>query len=428
MAELDLLIVDAAEVVTAAASPGGGPRRGAAMAAAGVIEGGYVAVGADGRLSGVGPMAELPAAARAAARRVIDARGRAVLPGFVDPHTHIVYGGDRIGEFKLRVAGADYTEIARAGGGIIATMTATRRATRAELAAATRQRLDRMLLMGTTTVEIKSGYGLTLADELKQLGAAADLAATHPVEVVPTFMGAHAVPPEYRDDPEAYVRLVSEQMLPAVARSGLARFNDVFCEAGVFDPDQARRILAAGKALGLAPKIHADEFAPGFGGAEAGAAAGAVSADHLLQVSDQGIAALAAAGTMAVLLPGTAFCLMLPEYAPARRLLEQGLAVALATDCNPGSCPIESQAVIIGLACLQMRLSPAEAVVGATLNAAHAIGQGARVGSIEVGKQADLILLSEPSHAAIPYRFGTNLVETVIKGGRIVVHEGRRVE
>lgn len=425
MAQLELLVVNAAEVATVA-SPGG-PRRGPAMVDAGLIAHGYVAVGTDGCLAGVGPMAELPAGSQAAARAVIDARGRAVLPGLVDPHTHLVYGGDRSGEFKLRIAGATYTAIALAGGGILSTVAATRQATRAELVAAARQRLDRMLLMGTTTVEAKSGYGLTLADELKQLAAAADLAAAHPVEIVPTFMGAHEVPPEYRHDPEAYVQVVIAEMLPAVARSGLARFNDVFCEQGVFDADQSRRILAAGRALGLRPKIHADEFAPGFGGAEVGAAVGAVSADHLLQVSDRGLEALAAAGTIPVLLPGTAFCLMLSDYAPARRCLERGLPVALATDCNPGSCPIESQAVILGLACLQMRMTPAEALVAATLNAAHAIGLGDRLGSLEPGKQADLIILSEPSHEAIPYRFGTNLVDTVVKRGRIVVRGGQRV-
>lgn len=416
---VDLLITHAAEVVTCAGP--GRPRVGAELAAIGVIRDGFVAV-RGGRIAAVGAMAGLPP--RLTAAREIDARGRAVLPGFVDPHTHVLYAGDRTGEFKLRLAGASYADIARAGGGILATVRATRAATAAELAAAARPRLQRMLLCGTTTLEIKSGYALETAGELKLLAAIGALAAAGPQDIVATFMGAHEFPPEYRDRREDYVRLLVEEMLPAVARQGIARYNDVFCEQGVFTVEQSRRILAAGQALGLAPRLHADELVPGFGGAELAAAVGARTADHLLHASAAGIQRLAAAGTMAVLLPGTPFFLMMSQYAPARQLIDAGVPVALATDCNPGSCPVESMAVVIGLACLQMRLTPAEAVAAATIQGAHALGLGARLGSLEPGKQADLLILSEPSHEAIPYRFGSNLVDTVIKAGRVVVAGG----
>lgn len=425
--ELDLLVVNAAEVATVAAGPGtdpAAPRRGRTMNDAGLIANAFVAV-RDGRIIAVGPMADLPAGAAARAARVIDAKDRAVLPGFVDPHTHVVYGGDRTHEFKMRIAGAKYMDIAAAGGGILATMRATRAATANDLVEQAKPRLRRMLATGTTTAEVKSGYGLTTADELKTLDAIDRLRREQPMRLVPTFMGAHEIPPEYRDNPEAFVTLVIEEMLPAVAAQGIARFNDVFCEQGVFSVDQSRRILEAGEALGLVPKIHADEIASGFGGAEVGAAVGAISADHLLQVSDAGLAALRDSGTIPVCLPGTALMLMNPHYAPARRMIDEfGLPVAVATDCNPGSSPVESMAVIIGLACVQMRMSPAEALVAATHNAACAIGLGGHVGQLAPGFAADMIVLSEPSFEAIPYRFGANLVETVIVGGGVAWQAG----
>lgn len=420
--EADLLIVNAAQVVTCAGHRQ--PPAGAALARIGAIEGGFVAV-REGRILAVGPMADLPAGARAT--QVIDARGKAVLPGFVDCHTHIVYAGDRTGEFQLRIRGATYVEIARAGGGILATVRATRAASTADLVQAARQRLNRMLLSGTTTVEIKSGYALDIAGELKMLAAIAELARTHPCDVVATFLGAHEFPPEYRDDREAYVRLVVDEMLPQVAAQGVARFNDVFCEDGVFTVDQARRILEAGKRYGLIPRIHADELVPGFGGAELAAQVGCRTADHLLYASEEGLRQMAARGVMAVLLPGTPFFLMMDRYAPARRMVELGVPLALATDCNPGSCPIESMAVVMGLACLKLRLTPAEALVAATVGGAHALGLADRVGSLEPGKQADLVILSEPSYEAIPYRFGSNLVETVVKRGSVVVEGGALV-
>jgi imidazolonepropionase len=423
----DLLIVNAAEVATVASSgDAAAPRNGRAMGNAGVIENGYVAV-EEGKITAAGKMADLPAGALEKSARVINAAGRAVLPGFVDPHTHVVYGGDRTHEFKLRIRGASYVEIAQAGGGILSTMRATRDASREELVTAARGRLDRMLLCGTTTTEAKSGYGLTLEAEIRTLEAIAALDREHPIDLIPTFMGAHEIPPEYRSDPEAYVCIVIEEMLPAIAGSGLARFNDVFCEEGVFTVEQSIRILEAGTRLGLIPKIHADELAAGFGGAEAGAASGAISADHLLQISDDGLRALQRSGTIPVCLPGTALVLMMKEYAPARRMIDEfDLPVAIATDCNPGSSPVESMAVVMGLACLQMKMSPAEALVAATHNAACAIGLGGLVGQIAPGFQADIQILSESSFEAIPYRFGAPLVQIVIKRGQVVVEGGVR--
>ncbi len=419
----DLLILNAAEVVTCAGATDR-PKVGADLGELHIIPNGYVAILGE-RILDVGTMADLPAGARAI--RTLDAAGRAVLPGFVDPHTHSVYGGDRTHEFKLRLAGASYTEIARAGGGILSTVAATRGAPLAELVATGRRRLDRMLLGGTTTVEIKSGYALETAGELKQLAAISELQRTHPMDVVATFMGAHEISPEYREDPEGYVRLIIDEMLPAVAAQGVAAFCDVFCEQGVFTVAQSQRILAAGQRCGLLPRLHADELVPDFGGAELAAAVGCRTADHLLYASNAGLRGLAEHGTMAVLLPGTPFFLMMSRYAPARRMVELGVPIALATDANPGSCPIEQMSVVVGLACLQMRLTPAEAVAAATINAAHALNLADRVGSLEVGKQADVLILSEPSHQALPYRFGTNLVASVIKRGRLLVHDGIRL-
>jgi imidazolonepropionase len=413
---IDLLIVHAAELCTLA--DGAVPRRRADLGQLGLLRDAFLAVD-GGRVLGAGPMAQLPAAWRQA-REVYDASGQAVLPGFVDPHTHVVYAGDRTGEFKLRLAGASYAEIGRTGGGILATVRETRAATVDGLVAASRPRLARMLAAGTTTAEVKSGYGLTTADELKLLDAVRALGRSQPVELVATFMGAHEVPLEHRGAPARYVDLIVDEMLPAVARQGIARFCDVFCEEGVFDHAATRRILAAGRQWGLVPRLHADELASGFGGAELAAELGARTADHLVRISPAGIDALARADVTAVLLPGTSFFLGLDAHAPARRLIEAGVAVALATDCNPGSCPIESMAVVVGLACLLYRLTPAEALCAATLNAAWALGLHTRLGSLEAGKQADVLALAEPSHEAIPYRFGSNLVAAVWKAGRRV--------
>ena len=412
------LLVHHADALVTLAGHGTSPLTGAALGELGIIADGAVAAAGD-RILAVGPSDRVEReVSLAEGAQVIDARGRTVLPGFVDPHTHLVYAGTREREFPLRLAGASYLEILQAGGGILGTVGATRAADEATLARLTRERLDTALRHGTTTLEIKSGYGLDTATELKQLRAAKRAGRGHPVRTVATFMGAHAFPAEYRDDPEGYVDLVVEAMIPAVTESALATFCDVFCEEGVFSPAQSRRILEAGRAAGLQPKLHADELASS-GGAELAGELDAVSADHLVYASEAGLAAMAAAKVVAVLLPGTTFSLMGSRYAPARRMVDAGVPVALATDANPGSSPTESMQMIVNLACLQLKLSPEEAIAAATLNAAHAVGMAAEVGSLEVGKRADLLVVDAPSPAYLAYHYGTNLAERVIAGGRV---------
>ena len=345
----------------------------------------------------------------------LDAGGRVVMPGFVDPHTHLVFGGSREHEYVMKLEGKGYMEIMEAGGGIFSTVRATRTATEDELVDQARRRLDRMLTWGTTTVEAKSGYGLTVEDELKCLRAALRLGKEHPADIVSTFLGAHAVPE--RTDPDAYIELLVHEAVPKVASEGLAEFCDVFCEKGVFSVDQSRKLLSAAAEAGLAPKLHADELSQ-LGGSELAAEVGAVSADHLLMASDAGIGAMAREGVMGVLLPGTPFVLR-TDYPRARYMVEQGLPLALATDLNP-NCLTEGMPLMISLACVQMRMLPAEAIVAATLNAAYAINRADEVGSLDVGKKADMIILDAPNHIHLPYHFGINLVDTVIKEGEIV--------
>ncbi len=354
-----------------------------------------------------------------AAAHVLDAGGGTVVPGFVDPHTHLPFAGYREGEFDRRLAGESYADIAAAGGGIVATVAATRQATRDELVALTLARLDAQLLHGTTTTEAKSGYGLELSSEVKQLEALRDAAARHPVEVAPTAMPGHEVPPEWRHDPDGYVDLVVDSIHPEIARRGLAEAVDVFCEKGVFSPDQTRRLLAAAGDHGWRVHLHADELFP-LGGAQLAAELGAASASHLLHVSPEGIAALAAAGVIAVALPGVSFFLR-DRYAPVRDLVDAGVAVAVATDCNPGSSHTESMPCIMALACLGAGMTTEEALTAATLNAAAALGRADVIGSVEVGKQADLVVLSAPSHKHVVYHFGVNPVRHVVKRGRVVV-------
>ena len=349
---------------------------------------------------------------------VLDATGQVVLPGFIDSHTHLVFAGSRENEFEERLRGKTYQEIAAGGGGINATVQQVRQASKHELMESTRRRLQRLLSFGVTTVEIKSGYGLTMADELKCLEVIAELNREGPWELVPTFLGAHAVPPEYRDNRGGYLRLVLDEMLPEVARSGLAEFCDVFCDQGAFTIEESQCILQRAGELGLGGKIHADELSP-TGGAELAARMGTVSADHLLGISDTGIEALAQSETVATLLPGTAFFLGL-NYAPARKMIEAGLPIALASDCNPGTCPTENLPLIGSLACTQMRMLPAEVVSALTLNAAAAVGRSDRLGSIEVGKQADLIICDVPDFRQLFYHFGVSHVRRVIKRGRVV--------
>jgi imidazolonepropionase len=356
----------------------------------------------------------------------IDASGKVVMPGFVDPHTHPVFVGSREDEFEMRIRGTTYQEIAQQGGGIRSTVRKVREASKEELLQSALPRLDRMMRYGTTTVEAKSGYGLSLQDEIKMLEVIRELNERHPIDLVPTFLGAHEIPDEYRDRKEDYVDLVIEEMIPVVSKRGLAEFCDIFCEEGVFDIAESRRILRAAGEAGLKVKLHADELSP-CGGAELAAEMKAVSADHLVAVSDKGIEALHEKGVIAVLLPGTTFSLGLKTYAPARRMIAKGVPVALATDMNPGSCLTESMPIILTLACVMMRMTPAEAITAATINAACAIHREGSVGSLDVGKQADVVVWDMPTVRYLPYHFGVNLVETVIKDGKIAVDRNNRV-
>ncbi len=352
----------------------------------------------------------------------LDAAGGCVLPGFVDPHTHPVWAGSREAEFNRRLAGESYVEIARTGGGINSTVRATRAAGAEALLTGTLTRLDTFLRHGTTTVEAKSGYGLDRDTEIRMLEVIRDAGDRHSVALVPTCLAAHEVPPEYRPDTDAFVRFVVDEVHPEVARRGLAEAVDVFCETGVFDLRQTRRLLADAPRYGWRIHLHADELTP-LGGAELAAELGALSADHLIHVTDAGIAALASSETVAVLLPGTSFFLR-SDFAPARRMVEAGCAVALATDCNPGSSPTESMPAILQLACLGMGLTVEEALTAATLNAAAALGRADRLGSVEPGKAADLIVLDAPTYHHVVYHYGVNPVRHVIKGGRVAVRDG----
>ncbi|MBN8210739.1 imidazolonepropionase [Bacillus sp. NTK071] len=353
---------------------------------------------------------------------VIDARGMLVTPGFVDPHTHLVFAGSREQEFAMRLKGASYMDIMNAGGGIYATTEMTRLASHQELFEQSFERLDRLMKQGVTTVEAKSGYGLDLENEKKQLEVARELNQKHALDLVSTFMGAHAIPSSYKAAPEEFITYLINDVMPVIATEGLAEFNDVFCEKGVFTVEQSRRVLEAGRRLGLSPKIHADEL-ESYGGAELAAELGAVSADHLLCASEAGMDQMATAGVVAVLLPGTAFFLQ-KKMANARRMIDRGVPVALSTDCNPGSSPTVSTALMMNFGCLQMGMTPAEVLVAVTINAAHAINRGDQIGSIEVGKKADLLLFSVPTHHHLHYHFGENHLNRVIKSGVVRVKEG----
>ncbi|MFD1426955.1 imidazolonepropionase [Kroppenstedtia sanguinis] len=418
MSDKPLLIQNAAQLVTLKESSAT-PLRGKAMEALQIIENGSVWV-EEGIIQFVDTDTQVreQVGSRLETAEVVDATGRLVTPGLVDPHTHLVFAGSRENEFEMRLQGATYMDIMEAGGGIHATTSATREADEEQLYQESQRRLDSFLRHGVTTLEAKSGYGLSLEHELKQLEVAQKLNQDHPVDVVSTFMGAHAVPSAYKDRPDDFVELVIQEMIPEVARRKLAEFNDVFCERGVFTPDQSRRILEAGKEYGLAPKIHADEIEP-YGGAELAAQVGAVSADHLLKASDAGIQAMAEAGVVAVLLPGTAFFLM-AEMAEGRKMVDAGVPVALSTDCNPGSSPTISLPLIMNLGCLQMGMTPGEVLAATTINAAHAIRRGHEVGSLEPGKKADLVVFDVPNYMGLQYHYGSNHTQTVIKDGKVV--------
>lgn len=347
---------------------------------------------------------------------VLDAGGRLVTPGLVDAHTHLVFGGWRQNELALKLHGVPYLDILAQGGGILSTVTATRTATEEELADKAAAALDEMLRFGTTTCEAKSGYGLTTEEECKQLRAIRALNQRHPIDLVATFMGAHALPQAYKENREAYVSLVCEEMIPQVAAEQLAEFCDVFCETGVFTAEESRRILEAGKRYGLRPKIHADEIDP-IGGSQLAGEIGAVSAEHLIVCPDEGIDSMARGGTVACLLPATSFYLG-ADYAPARKMVKASVPVAMATDFNPGSCPCLNMQLVMNLGCLRYRLTPEEVLTAVTLNGAAAIGRAEAVGSLEPGKRGDLLIWEARDLNYVCYRMGSNLVHTVVKGGK----------
>jgi imidazolonepropionase len=410
----DFVIRNARQVITCA---GPAPRRGLSQQDVGAIPRGAVAA-LDGRIVFAGPQEDCDRAVSLREdARVLDAAGGTLLPGFVDPHTHAVYAGDRREELRRRLAGATYAEIAAAGGGIVSTVRATRAASEDELVASASRRLEEMLRCGTTTAEVKSGYGLDTESELKMLRVVRRLAAAQPIDLAPTFLGAHEIPPEYRDRRDAYVDLLVEEMIPAVAAEGLAEWCDVFCETGVFTPAESRRILLAGATAGLRPRIHADELGAS-GGSGVAADVGARSADHLLFVEPSSAARMAEHGVVATLLPAAAFYLKIGRYAPARMLMEHAVPVALATDVNPGGGFSPSMPFAIALACFGMQMTLEEALTAATINAAYAVARDGSVGSLEAGKAMDAVLVDGDAVDLI--RVGAPAIRAVVKNGRVV--------
>ena len=412
----ELLIEHASQLVTLAGSAR--PRVGPEMRDLGIMNDGAL-LARDGVIVAVGLSSDVIAQASPEATRV-DASGSVVMPGFVDAHTHPVFAGTREDEYEMRAAGLTYQQIAAQGGGIRSTVRKTRAASESDLFEMALPRVNWLLEHGTTTIEAKSGYGLTIEDEIKILRVIRKLNDETPLELIPTFLGAHEVPDEYRADREGYVRLVIEEMLPLVAAEGLARYCDVFCESHVFSADESRAVLSRAKELGLGSRLHAEQLSLS-GGATLAAELGAASADHLEWIDADGIIALRQRGIVAVLLPGAVFNLGLTRYAPAREMIESGVAVALATDFNPGSSPTPSMQMILSIACTQMRMTPAEAVTAATINAAHSLGSEGRIGSLEPGKQADVVVFDCSDYRQIPYFYGINHVLVVIKSGRVVV-------
>lgn len=419
---MTILIKNANEVITLKSNVQG-PRTKEQMQEIAVIEYGSVLIEEE-RIVAVGAYEQLEADFPELIKKAetIDATGKIVMPGLVDCHTHLVHGGTREQEFNMRLNGSTYMEIMNAGGGIHATTKRTRETSFDELYEKTMQHLDVFLKHGVTTVEAKSGYGLDWETEKKQLEVAKELQAAHHIDVISTFMGAHAVPRDYKGREDEFVDVVVHEMLPKVAELELAEFNDVFCEKGVFTPEQSRRILEAGKALGLTPKIHADEIEP-YQGAELAAEVEAISAEHLLVASDKGIRKMAEAGTIAVLLPGTAFFLRAP-FARGRLMIDEGVPVAISTDFNPGSSPTMSLPFIMNLACMHMGMTLEEVLTATTINAAYALNRGEQIGSLEAHKKADVLILAVANYKQLQYFYGMNHTHTVIKNGQVVVQNG----
>jgi imidazolonepropionase len=412
MTEIDLIIKNAEELLTLSLSS----REESGL---GIIRNGAVAI-KEGRIFWIGKTEELSEKLFLNRKgREIDATGKVVVPGLIDSHTHLIFAGSRENEFEQRIQGLSYLEIAERGGGILSTVEATRKASFDELFLLGKKRLDRMLSKGVTTLEAKSGYGLSLQDELKILKVMKALQENHPIEIVPTFLGAHTVPREFRDARTRYIDLLNKEMIPKVAQERLAEFCDVFCEEKAFTVEESKKILETGKQYGLKPKIHADQLSPG-GGAELAAEVGAFSADHLEYVSQEGIKKMAEKGVTAVLLPGASFFLSMKKYPPARDMIEQGVPVSLATDLNPGSSMTESLSLMMTMGCTMFKMTPKEVIQATTVHAARSIGREKEIGSLEVGKQADILLLDIPNYRYLPYHFGVDHVEKVIKKGKII--------
>lgn len=416
--EPDLVIYHANELITMNTKYGA-PRIGEDMSELAIINDGAVAI-KDDLIIFIGTTDELISKFEfGKIPTKIDATNKLVTPGFIDAHTHIIFEGTRENELSMKLEGRTYIEILKAGGGILKTVHETRKASIEKLVENGKKILDRMMSYGTTTVETKSGYGLTTESEIKQLKAIEILNDEHPLDIIPTFLGAHAIPPEYENKTDEYVSLIVSDMIPKIAKEGIAEFCDVFCEEGIFTIKQTRKILKTAVRYGLKPQIHIDEIVD-TNGALLASELRAIQTGHLIKSNDEGLKAMAKAGVIATLLPGTPFCLMLDEYAPARKMIELGIPIAIATDLNP-NCFTESMQMVIALACYHMKLSPAEALTASTINGACAIQRQDEIGSLEIGKKADLIVFDVPNHEFLPYHFGVNLASRVVKNGKIVV-------
>ncbi len=415
-----LLLKNIAQIVTLRGGPV--PRTGASMSNLEIIENGALLIRSD-RIVWVGPTKDLPVREPGIRYQTLDGVGLdlVALPGFIDSHTHPVFAGTRVEEYDLRIQGKSYEEIAAAGGGIGASVEQLRSATLNQLLQRTERFFRHFLSHGTTTIEAKSGYGLSWKDELKSLQVLAALRESNRLEVVPTFLGAHAIPKEHAHSRASYVQEIIQDMIPRIAEENLAQFCDVFCEDGYFTVEEARSILTAAKHAGLGLRIHANEFGHS-GGAKLAAELGVQSADHLEWIDDSDIEALKQAGTVATLLPGTAFNLGLMHYAPARKLIDAGVPVALATDFNPGSCFTLNMQLILALACTQMKMTPAEALTAATVNSAYSLGISDRLGTLEEGKQADIVLMDVSDYRELPYFFGINHCVVIIKKGNVAIN------
>jgi len=414
MKKVDLIIDNCKELLTLKGA--NRARTGSEMNDLGIITNAAIAV-SDGEIIDIGSNTEI--LAKYDFNEHIDADNGIVMPGFVDPHTHPVFYATRENEFEMRITGRTYVEISQSGGGIRSSINSVRQAGEEELYQLSLKRIKKLITCGTTTLEAKSGYGLSTESELKMLRVIKRLNNSLPLDIVPTFMGAHEFPVEYKDDHEAYIKLLIDEMLPQVAEAELAEYFDIFTEEHVFNIKQSRRLMQAARAHGFKLRMHADEIKP-IGGAELAAEMKAVSADHLGACSDSGIKAMQEQGVIATLLPGTIFSLGMKSYARARDMIDSGVAVALATDYNPGSCNCDSMQFIITLACLQMKMTVAEAITASTINAAAALERADKIGSLEIGKQADIIILDMPSYKFLPYHFGSNNVTRVIKKGKII--------